>query len=96
MMVMSLQFLWILLDVWSILSTLPTAEEITLLKQYCKTQGDAPWNPPSFSNQMADKFYQHETENYNTCSNSNSKSCPLNVDQHNPLIYLSMTHLIHG
>lgn len=63
MMVMSLQFLWILLDVWSILSTLPTAEEITLLKQYCLTQGDAPWNPSSFSDQMADMFYQHDTKN---------------------------------
>ena len=24
---------------------LPTTEEITSLKQYCLTQGDAPWNP---------------------------------------------------
>jgi hypothetical protein len=39
------------------------------LKQYCLTHGDTPWNPPSFSDQMADKFYQQviDTESYNTC-----------------------------
>jgi hypothetical protein len=46
---------------------LPTSEGIAYLKQYCLTQGDVPWNPSSFSDQMADKFYQQviETENYN-------------------------------
>jgi hypothetical protein len=39
------------------------------LKQYCLTHGDTPWNPSSFSDQMADKFYQQviDTESYNTC-----------------------------
>jgi hypothetical protein len=36
---------------------LPTAEDMSSLKQYCLTHGDAPWNPSSFSDQMADKFY---------------------------------------
>jgi hypothetical protein len=35
---------------------LPTTEEINLLKQYCLTQGDTPWNLPSFSDQFAYKF----------------------------------------
>jgi hypothetical protein len=36
---------------------LPTAEDIASLKQYCLAQGDTPWNPSAFSDQMADKFY---------------------------------------
>ena len=36
---------------------LPNTEEIATLKQYCLTQGDAPWNPSSFSDQVADKVY---------------------------------------
>ena len=50
---------------------LPTTEEITSLKQYFLTQGDAPWNPSSFSDQVADKFYQQviDTENYNATFN---------------------------
>lgn len=69
---MSLQFLWILLDVRSILSTLPAAEEITLLKQYCLTQGDAPWNPPqvqivscnrqTFQNQLLSNLKSSKSE----------------------------------
>jgi hypothetical protein len=35
---------------------LPTTEEINSPKQYCLTQGDTPWNPSSFSDQVADKF----------------------------------------
>jgi hypothetical protein len=35
-----------------------TTEEINSLKQYCLTQGDTPWSPSSFSDQVADKFYQ--------------------------------------
>jgi hypothetical protein len=27
------------------------------------TQGDTPWNPSSFSNQVADKFYQQVIDN---------------------------------
>jgi hypothetical protein len=37
---------------------LPTAKVIASLKQYCLTQVDVPWNPSSFSDQMADTFYQ--------------------------------------
>jgi hypothetical protein len=37
---------------------LPTIEEINSLKQYCLTHGDTPWNPSSFSDQVAEKFYQ--------------------------------------
>jgi hypothetical protein len=46
---------------------LPTVEEITSLKQYCLTQGETPWNPSSFSDQVADKLYQQviEAENHN-------------------------------
>jgi hypothetical protein len=35
---------------------LPTTEEINSLKQYCLTKGDNPWNPSSFSDQIADKI----------------------------------------
>jgi hypothetical protein len=42
---------------------LPTTEEINSHKQYCLTQGDAPWNPSSFSDQAADKFYQQVIDN---------------------------------
>jgi hypothetical protein len=44
---------------------LDTTEEFSSLKQYCK--GDTPWNPSSFSDQVADNFYQqvidHEQNN---------------------------------
>jgi hypothetical protein len=36
---------------------LPTKEENMSLQQYCLTQGDTPWNPTSFSEQVADVFY---------------------------------------
>jgi hypothetical protein len=42
---------------------LPTTEEINSLKQYCLTQGDTPWNPSSFSDKVADKFYQQVVDN---------------------------------
>jgi hypothetical protein len=60
---------------------LPTAEESASLKQYCLTQGDVPWNPSSFSDQIADKFYQQviETENYNICLGFTSKDPPVAV-----------------
>jgi hypothetical protein len=41
---------------------LPTQKEFTSLKQYCLTQGDTPWNPFSFSDQVADKFYKQVTD----------------------------------
>jgi hypothetical protein len=37
---------------------LPTTEEINSLKQYYLMQGDTPWNPSLFSDQVADSFYQ--------------------------------------
>jgi hypothetical protein len=42
---------------------LPTTEEIKSLKKYLLTQGDTPWNPSSFSDQVADKFYQQVIDN---------------------------------
>jgi hypothetical protein len=42
---------------------LPTTEEINSLKQYSLTQGDNPWNPSSFSDQVADRFYQQVIDN---------------------------------
>jgi hypothetical protein len=42
---------------------LPTTEEINSLKQYCLTQGDTPWNPSSFSDQVADMFHQQVIDN---------------------------------
>jgi hypothetical protein len=42
---------------------LPTTEEINSLKQYCLTQGDTPWNPSSFFDQVADMIYQHVIDN---------------------------------
>jgi hypothetical protein len=42
---------------------LPTTEEINSLKQHCLTQGDTPWNPSSFSDQVADKFYHQVIDN---------------------------------
>jgi hypothetical protein len=42
---------------------LPTTEEINSLKQYCLTQGDTPWDPSSFSDQVADKVYQQVIDN---------------------------------
>jgi hypothetical protein len=35
---------------------LPTTEAVNSFKQYCLTQGDSPWNPSSFSDQVSDKF----------------------------------------
>jgi hypothetical protein len=42
---------------------LPTIEEVNLLKQYCLTQGDTPWNPSSISDQVADKLNQQVIDN---------------------------------
>jgi hypothetical protein len=54
---------------------LPTIEEINSLKQYCLTQGDNPWNLSSFSDQVADKFYQQVIDDEQKNKNSlNTKS----------------------
>jgi hypothetical protein len=42
---------------------LPTTEEINSLTQCCLTQGDTPWNPSSFSDQVAYIFYQQVIDN---------------------------------
>jgi hypothetical protein len=42
---------------------LPTTEEVNSLKQYCLKQGDTPWNPSSFSDQVADKCCQKVLDN---------------------------------
>jgi hypothetical protein len=49
---------------------LPTKEEFTSLHQYCLTQGDTPWNPSAFSDQVADVFYKQviDMESYNANS----------------------------
>ena len=55
---------------------IPTSEEFGSPKQYCLTQGETLWNPSSFSDQVADKFYQlviaHEKHNANINSKKDS------------------------
>jgi hypothetical protein len=55
---------------------LSTTEDMSSLKQYFLTHGDTPWNPSSFSDQIADKFYQRviDTESYNTCLDPTTRS----------------------
>jgi hypothetical protein len=40
------------------------------LQQYCFTQGDTPWNPSTFTDQVADVFYKQviDTGSYNANS----------------------------
>jgi hypothetical protein len=61
---------------------LPTTEEINSLKQYCLTQGDTPWNPSSFSDQVADKFYQQviDNEQKNSLNTKSDYSSDIKVD----------------
>jgi hypothetical protein len=51
---------------------LPTKEDMTSLQQYFLTQGDTPWNPSTFTDQVADMFYKQvidiDTESYNANS----------------------------
>jgi hypothetical protein len=44
----------------------PTKEDMMSLQQYCLTQGDTPWNPSTFTYQVADVFYKQviDTESY--------------------------------
>jgi hypothetical protein len=42
---------------------LSTTEELNSFKQFCLTQVDTPWNPSSFSDQVAGKFYQQVIDN---------------------------------
>jgi hypothetical protein len=61
---------------------LPTTEEINSLKQYCLMQVDIPWNPSSFSYQVADKFYQQviENEQKNSLNTKSDHSSDFQVD----------------
>jgi hypothetical protein len=61
---------------------LPTIEEINSLKQYCLTQGDTPWNPSSFSDQVADKLYQQimDNEQKNILNAKSDYSSDIQVD----------------
>ena len=47
---------------------------VSHLKRYSLTQGDIPWNPSAFSDQVADKFYQQVLNNEQVSTNLNSKS----------------------
>jgi hypothetical protein len=60
----------------------PTTEAINSLKQYCLTQGDTPWNPSSFSDQVTDKFYQQviDNEQKNSLNTKSDNSSDIKVD----------------
>jgi hypothetical protein len=64
---------------------LPITDEIATTKQFCLTQGDAPWNTSSFSDQVADKFYQQviDTENYNASSTNLPDTSTAQANQNN-------------
>jgi hypothetical protein len=55
---------------------LPTADDMSSLQQYCLTYVDTTWNPSSFSDQIADKFYQQviDSESYITCLDPTARS----------------------
>jgi hypothetical protein len=61
---------------------LSITEEVNSLKQNCLTQGDSPWNPSSFSDQVADKFYQHviNNEQNNSLHTKSDSSSDNNID----------------
>jgi hypothetical protein len=61
---------------------LPTTEEINSLKQYCLTKDDTPWNPSSFSDQVADKFCQQviDKEQKNSLNTKSDYSSDIKVD----------------
>jgi hypothetical protein len=61
---------------------LTTTEEINSLKQYCLTQGDTPWKPSSFSDQVADIFYQQviDNEQKNSLNTKSDNSSDIKID----------------
>jgi hypothetical protein len=61
---------------------LPSTEEINSLKQYCLTQGDTPWNPSSFSDQVADMSFQQviDNEQKNSLNTNSDLSSDIKVD----------------
>jgi hypothetical protein len=80
---------------------LTTTEEINSLKQYCLTQGNTPWNSSSFSDQVADKFYQQviNNEQKNSLNTKSDHSSDINVDlveQGNPKLSYFDTSDAHG
>jgi hypothetical protein len=60
----------------------PTTEEVNSLKQYCLTQGDTPWSPSIFSDQVGDKFYQQAIDNEpkNSLNIKSENSSDIKVD----------------
>jgi predicted kinase len=56
--------------------------KVNSLKHYCLTQGDTPWNPSSFSYQVADKFHQQvmDNEQKNSLNNKYDYSSDIKVD----------------
>jgi hypothetical protein len=65
--------------------SIPTIDQIAELKQYCLTQGNAPWNAFSFSDQVTDKFSQQfiDTESYNASSTNLPDDSTVEVRQNN-------------
>ena len=69
---------------------IPTSDEVGSLNQHCLSQGETPWNPSSFSDQVINKFYQqvisHEKYNVNLNSklNPSSESDSETVRKHPP------------
>jgi hypothetical protein len=65
--------------------SLSNTDEITSLKKYFSNQGDATFNPSSFSDQVADTFYQQiiDTENYNTSSTILPDTITVDVNHNN-------------
>jgi hypothetical protein len=61
---------------------LSTIEEINSFKQCCLTQGDTPWNPSSFSDQVAYKFDQKviDNEQKNSLNTKSDHSSDIKVD----------------
>jgi hypothetical protein len=51
-------------------------------KQYCLTQGDTPWNPSFYSDQVADKFYQQVIDNdqKNSLNTKSDHSSDIKID----------------
>jgi hypothetical protein len=60
---------------------LPTTEEFSSLEQYCFIQGDTPRNSSSFSDQVADMFYQQviDNEQKNSLNTKSDHASDINV-----------------
>jgi hypothetical protein len=73
-----------------------TTQEVNSLQQYFLAQGDTPWNPSSFSDQVADKFHQQviDNEQQNNLNTKSSYSSDIKVDLENKE-FLSCHTLIH-